>query len=67
MSDHLSGARGLADPACDIADVFVFPSPELPGHLVLVMTVFPFAGPTALFSDAVMCRFRLRPAAGAGG
>ncbi len=66
MSDHLSGARGLADPACDICDMFAFPSPELPGHLVLVMTVFPLAGPTALFSDAVEARFRLRPVTVAG-
>lgn len=61
MSDHLSGPRGLRDPACDIADAFAFPSPERPGSLVLVMTVFPLAGPTALFSDVVQGRFRLRP------
>jgi len=28
---------------------------------VLVMDLFPFAGLSAVFSDAVMCRFRLRP------
>ena len=28
---------------------------------MLVVNVFPLAGPTALFSNAVMCRFRLRP------
>ena len=66
MSDHLSGPRALADPACDICDVFAFPSPERPGHLVLVTTVFPLAGPTALFSDAVLARFRLRPVTIAG-
>jgi hypothetical protein len=41
-------------------DLCAFPSPEQPGHLVLVVNVFPAAGPTALFSDAVVCRFRLR-------
>src|SRR5262245_46730700 len=61
MSDHLSGPRALADPSCDICDIYAFPSPERGGHLVLVMDLFPFAGPTVLFSDAVMCRFRLRP------
>ena len=61
MSDHFSGPRALADPSCDICDLYAFPSPERPGHLVLVVNVFPFAGPTALFSDAVLCRFRLRP------
>jgi hypothetical protein len=62
VSDHLSSPQALADPASDICDLYAFPSPERPGHLVLVMTVFPRAGPSALFSDAVVCRFRLRPA-----
>ncbi len=61
MADHFSGPRALADPASDITDVFTFPSPERPGHLVLVMNVFPIAAPTALFSDALSYRFRLRP------
>ncbi len=61
MSDHLSSPKAIADPASDICDLFAFPSPERPGHLVLVMSVFPRAGTTALFSDAVLCRFRLRP------
>ena len=61
MADHFSGPRALADPASDITDVFTFPSPERAGHLVLVLNVFPIAGPTALFSDALSYRFRLRP------
>jgi Domain of unknown function (DUF4331) len=61
MSDHFSGPRALADPAADISDVFAFPAPENPQHLVLVMDVFGKAGPSALFSDAVIYRFRLRP------
>jgi len=61
MADHFSGPRALADPASDITDVFAFPSPERPGHLVLVLDVFPIAAPTALFSDALIYRFRLRP------
>ena len=36
------------------------PSPERPGHLVLVMDVFPAATVAALFSDALSYRFRLR-------
>jgi hypothetical protein len=63
MSDHFSGPRAIADPVADIADLYVFPSPERPGYLVLVMTVFPAAMPGALFSDAVAYRFRLRPVA----
>lgn len=62
MSDHNSGPRALADPVVDITDMYVFPSPERPGTLVLVLDVFPSAGPTALFSDAVDYRFRVRPA-----
>jgi hypothetical protein len=61
MADHFSGPRALADPASDITDVFAFPSPERPGHLVLALDVFPIAAPTALFSDALTYRFRLRP------
>src|SRR5262249_47368804 len=61
MSDHFSGPRALADPAADMSDVFAFPSPEGTKHLGLVMNVFPKAGPTALFSDAVIYRFRVRP------
>jgi hypothetical protein len=61
MSDHFSGPRALAGPAGDISDMYAFPSPERPGHLVLVMTVLPNAGPDAIFSDAIVCRFRLRP------
>ena len=52
MSDHISGPRALADPIADITDVYAFPSPERPGHLVLVMNTLPFAQP----SDALLRR-----------
>ena len=61
MSDHFSGPRALAGPVGDICDLFAFPSPERPGRLVLAMTVLPRATPGSTFSDAVVCRFRLRP------
>ena len=61
MSDHFSGPRALADPAADITDVYTFPSPERPGHLVMVMNVFPLTAATALFSDVLSYRFRVRP------
>ena len=60
MSDHISGPRAIADPVTDITDVFAFPSPESPRHLVLIMNVFPYAGPSAVFSDAVTYRLRVR-------
>jgi hypothetical protein len=61
MSDHISGPRALADPIADITDVYAFPSPERPGHLVLVVNTLPFAQPSSLFSDGLIYRFRLRP------
>ena len=70
MSDHLSGPRAVADPATDITDFYAFPSPSWQGQLVLVMDVFAFARPGALFSDAANYRFRVRtvtiPASGPG-
>ena len=63
MSDHFSGPRALSDPAADMSDVFAFPCPDSPQHLVMAMNVFSKAGPSALFSDAIIYRFRLRSAA----
>lgn len=60
MADHFSGPRAISDPASDITDLYAFPSPQRPGHLVLVLDVFPAAAPTALFSDAIRYRFRVR-------
>jgi hypothetical protein len=61
MSDHFSGPRAIAGPAGDICDLYAFPSPERPGRLVLVMNVLPRASLSACFSEAIICRFRLRP------
>jgi hypothetical protein len=61
MADHGAGPRALANPEIDITDVFAFPSPEREQALVAVMNVFPFAPPSALFSDAIDYRIRLRP------
>ena len=66
MSDHFSGPRAIAGPAGDITDLWAFPSPERPGHLVLVAGVMPAAQPGAAFSEAIVCRFRLRPLTVAG-
>ena len=60
MSDHISGPRALADPIADITDVYAFPSPQRPGHLVLVQNTLPFAPATARLSDGLVYRFRLR-------
>jgi hypothetical protein len=55
----------MAEPIADITDAYAFPSPEVPGRLVLVMNTLPFAGPSARFSDGLTYRFRLRPVAAA--
>ena len=60
MSDHISGPRALAEPVADITDVYAFPSPEHPGHLVMVMNTMPFAQPSDAFSEGLVYRFRVR-------
>jgi hypothetical protein len=60
VSHHISGPRAVAEPIADITDFYAFPSPDRPGHLVLVLNTLPFAPPTARFSDALLYRFRLR-------
>jgi hypothetical protein len=60
VSHHISGPRAVAEPIADITDLYAFPSPERPDHLVLVLNTLPFAPPTARFSDALIYRFRLR-------
>jgi hypothetical protein len=61
MSDHISGPRALAEPIADITDVYAFPSPERPGHLVMVMNTLPFAQPSDALSEGLLYRFRVRP------
>src|SRR5580700_7433546 len=61
MSHHISGPRAAAEPIADITDLYAFPSPKHPGRLVLVLNTLPFAPPSAMFSDGLIYRFRLRP------
>jgi hypothetical protein len=42
----------MGDPAIDLTDLYAFTSPENPKRTVLIANVFPFAGDTALFSNA---------------
>ena len=53
MSDHIDGPRQIGDPVSDLTDLFAFTSPENPAHTVLAANVFPSAGVTAMFSNAV--------------
>ena len=53
MSDHVDGPRQIGDPPADLTDLFAFTSPENPARTVLAANVFPSAGVTAMFSNAV--------------
>src|ERR1700691_5938348 len=53
MSDHVDGPRSIGDPAGDLSDLFAFTSPENPSRTVLAGNVFPSAGASAMFSNAI--------------
>jgi hypothetical protein len=53
MSDHVDGPRQIGDPPADLTDLFAFTSPQNPAHTVVAANVFPSAGVTAMFSNAV--------------
>jgi hypothetical protein len=60
MSDHIDGPRTTADPSIDVTDLYFFTSPSDPSKSVMIGNVFPFAGESALFSDAVLHSFVIR-------
>ncbi len=66
MSDHIDGPRTTADPSIDLSDLFAFTSPADPKRTVLIADAFPFAGETALFSNAVDHSMVMRRARVAG-
>ena len=55
-ADHQDGPAATAEPAADITDVFAWMSPDA-SMVNLVMDVFPFAGGTPQFSNAVQYVF----------
>jgi hypothetical protein len=67
-ADHRDGPATKADPAADINDVFAFPRVAEDGatRLVLAMTVHPYAGDEASFSDRVEHVLRVRRASVTG-
>lgn len=60
MSDHVDGPRSIGEPAADLTDLFAFTSPENPGRTVLAACVFPSAGESAIFSNAIEYSIVLR-------
>jgi hypothetical protein len=53
MSDHVDGPRSIGDPAADLTDLFAFTSPADTKRTVIAANVFPSAGTSAMFSNAV--------------
>lgn len=69
-ADHFDSPGAMADKAADITDVYTFVSPDVvngAGHLVMIMDVFPVAGPSSRFSDKVDYYFRAHALTGAPG
>jgi hypothetical protein len=66
MSDHVDGPRQIGDPTADLSDVFAFTSPENAGRTVLAANVFPSAGVSAMFSNAINYSLVVRRATVAG-
>src|SRR6476661_4962061 len=66
MSDHIDGPRQMGDPSADLTDLFAFTSPENAARTVLAVCVFPSAGTTAMFSNAVDYAFAMRRVTVAG-
>ncbi|MEI6302928.1 MAG: SRPBCC family protein [Betaproteobacteria bacterium] len=66
MSDHIDGPRQVGDPAGDLSDLFVFTSPANADRTVLALCVFPSAGASAMFSNAVNHSLVVRRATVAG-
>src|SRR4051794_40773709 len=53
MTDHVDGPRQIGDPSADLTDLFAFTSPENPERTVVALCVFPSAGSSATFSNAI--------------
>lgn len=62
-SDHADTPEIASNPGTDISDVYLFPSPENPDNVVLVMNVRPLiaagAGPSASFDPNVLYQFKI--------
>jgi hypothetical protein len=62
-SDHADTPEMVQRPGTDLTDVYVFPSPENPNNVVLVMNVNPLITPgnasSASFDPGVLYQFKL--------
>lgn len=60
-ADHREAPAVLLDPAADINDIYAWMDPNVPGNVVLAMTVNPFTAPgnSAPFATDVMYQFKI--------
>ncbi len=65
-SDHVDGQITIDDPVADLSDLFAFPSPNTPGHLVIILNAYPFVSRSGHFSDRVTYSVEVRRAAMVG-
>ena len=61
-SDHIDGPVTIDHPVADITDLYVFPSRDRPGHLTLILDVYPMVPRDGHFSDKVSYSFLVRQA-----
>ena len=66
MSDHVDGPRQIGDPSADLSDLFAFTSPANAARTVLAANVFPSAGASASFSNAIVYSIVVRHVAVTG-
>ncbi len=59
-SDHIDGPVTIAHPVADITDLFVFPSPDHPGHITLILDVYTGVAANGHFSDKVTYDFIIK-------
>jgi len=60
-SDHVDGPITINHPVADISDLFAFPNPDKPGHLVLILNSYPFVPASGHFSDQLVYSLIIRP------
>jgi len=61
-SDHIDGPVTSAHSVADITGLFAFPSPDIPGQLVLIMNVYPGVAKSGHFTEKVSYNFLVRHA-----
>jgi len=60
-SDHVDGPITINHPVADISDLYAFPSPQKPGHLVLILNSYPFVPGSGHFSDSLVYSLAIKP------